>query len=338
MKKNVLFGILASTMLCSGSVVFAQGGAIWEDYRKLTIYESAKPTIDGLADEALWTAPGVVSNPIDRIITNWGAEGSVENTWGYAATFKATYDYYNLYLLIQVTDGTYVPYDAAQMGGEYKIDNIELFFYPDPATKDLFDGATIPDARNRGLSQLRASVGNNDNRATGAGLVAGYIVENKITGYEYKTAQTAEGYNIEIVVPWDVVIPDEFVDNLDTGGTILFDINAANCTDYASDRVIMMGWSTNDVHAWKANFKMGELTFGGTYSAINTSKAPALKHALLGDRLQLSGVNSNAAVSIYDISGRKVLSATGASVNLAGLTSGVYVVDVKGNGNFKIIK
>jgi hypothetical protein len=224
------------------------------------------------------------------------------------------------------------------MTGEYKIDNVELFFYPDPATKDLFDGLNVPDARNRGLSQLRVSVGNNDNRATGAGLVAGYIVNNQITGYQYATAQTANGYNLEIAVPWDVVVPDEFADNLEKGGKILFDINAANCIDYSSDRVIMLGWSTDDVHAWKANFKMGEITFGGATSAINVQKAPAFKHALIGGQLQLSGVDENAVVSIYDISGREALSATGASVNLSDLASGVYVVEVKGIGNFKIVK
>jgi hypothetical protein len=308
------------------------------DYRNLTIYEaSGEVTIDGLEDEAVWAAPEVAENAIDRILHDWNVD-PVVNTWGYAASFKAVYDNYNLYLFIKVTDNAYVPYDA-QMTGETNIDNVELFFFPDPAGQDEFNGVDVPDARGRGLSQLRASVGNGDNRATGGGLAMGFAVDAQITGYQYKTVPTATGYNLEIAVPWDVVVPDEFVDNLETGGTILFDINPANCVDYATGRVIILGWSTDDYHSWKANFKLGKLTFGGTYSGIISPKTVDFKYTFKDNLLQLVDVN-NANVSVYDVSGCTVkkLAYTGQSINLENLVQGVYIVSVQGVGNFKIVK
>jgi hypothetical protein len=339
MKKNLLFGMLASMMLTSAVATLAQDPYPYEDYKTIKVYATVPDEfieVDGTDDEPSWSAPGVTEQAIDRILHDWGVD-PVDNTWDYAATYKAVYDEHYLYLFVKVTDNTYVPYDTEQMRGETNIDNIEIFFFPDPEGRDLVD-PVIPDARARGLSQLRVSVGNTDNRATGGGAAMAHVVDNQITGYEYKTVQTATGYNAEIVVPWDIVVSEEYIDNLAVGGKILFDINPANCTDYSSNRVIILGWSTDDYHAWKANFKLGVMEFGGIYTGINSPLTPNVKYTFREGQLHLSGINQSANIEIYDISGRKTISVTGDKANLSTLASGVYIVNVERLGNFKIVK
>jgi hypothetical protein len=243
-----------------------------------------------------------------------------------------------LYLFVKVTDATYVP-DGPEKTGETNIDNIELFFFPNANARQLVDVAA-EDLRSQGLTQLRASVGNTVNRATGGGLAMSFATSNVITGYEYKTVQTATGYNIEIVVPWDVVIPDTFVGNLAEGGKIMFDITPANCTTYASGRNIILGWSSDDFNGWKYNYKFGEMIFGGTYSGIISPQNPNIQQSFHKGELQLFNVAANTAVTVYDLSGRKAASAnyTGQSIYLSDLASGVYVVNIGGVGNFKIVK
>ncbi|GHT76905.1 hypothetical protein FACS189463_2840 [Bacteroidia bacterium] len=347
MKKNVLFSFLAGSMLLCASTISAQDPYPYTDYRTLTIYSTGEYiTADGEETEAVWSAPGVTEQAIDRVLHDWNVE-PVVNTWGYAATFKAVYDAAFLYLFVKVTDDSYIPYNATLQQGDTKIDNVELFFFPDPADRNLVDG-NIPDRRQTGLSQIRAWVGNENNLFTGAGYAAGFRVDAEgiangkvIPGFEYKTKQTAAGYNLEVVIPWDIVISDAFVSHLEEGGSILFDINPANVNAYnPGDRDIILGWSTDDFHSWKANFKMGVLTFGGEYSSIISPNNKSVRYAMNNNELQLFGVENNTEVSVYDLSGRQAKTTlyAGENINLNSLSKGVYVVSVKGIGNFKIIK
>jgi hypothetical protein len=333
MKRNVFFSFPVFFMLCAGNSVLAQEPYYYDNYRTITVYEKqADETIqiDGLENEASWTAAGVGEHAVDRVLHEWN-EIPDANSSGYAAVFKAVYDFNYLYLFVKVTDNSYVPYNGSLMSKEENIDNVELYFFPNPEGRDMVSTDNIRDPY--GLSQLRASTGNGDNRATGGGYVMQYAENNYITGYRYKTQLTASGYTLEIAVPLAVIVPDEYVDNLDPGGKILFDINAANCTDYASGRAIILGWSTDDFHSWRANFKMGEMTFGGAYtgSGINVPRTPDAKYR----------IPNGAKVDVYDLSGRRVASTvyvTGKSIDTNDLAPGVYVVTVNGTESFKIVK
>jgi hypothetical protein len=348
MKKNVLFSILAATLLSLVSSVSAQEPYPYTDYRTLTIYSTTDYiTADGIDNEACWSAPGVSEQNIDRILHDWNVE-PVVNTWGYAATFKAVYDDAFLYLFVKVTDDSDVSYNVELMQGNTAIDNIEIFFFPDPADRNLVD-PTIPDRRQSGLSQIRAWRGNTNNLFTGGGLAAtfqldaetGRATDKVIPGYEYKSVNTATGYNMEIVIPWDIVIADQFVGHLEKGGSILFDVNPANVNAYdPGSRDIILGWSTDDFHSWKANFKLGVLTFGGEYSNILSPNNSPVKYAFRNGQLQLSGVENNTGVSVFDLSGRqaKSLVYSGQNIDLNSLNKGVYIVSVEGLGNFKIVK
>ncbi|MDR2626902.1 MAG: T9SS type A sorting domain-containing protein [Dysgonamonadaceae bacterium] len=336
MKKNLLFGMLASMMLASATVTFAQDPYYYEDYKTIKVYSTVPDEyieIDGVDNEPSWSAPGVTEHAIDRILHNWG-ETPVDNSWGYAASYKAVYDENYLYLFVKVSDDSYVPY-SEQMTSDTNIDNIEIFFFPDVEGRDMVD-ASAPDARPKGLSQLRVSVGNTENRATGGGRAMQSAQNGQITGYEYTTVETATGYHVEIVVPWDILVDNPSY--LETGTKILFDINPANCIDYASGRVIILGWSTDDFNSWKYNYKLGEMEFGGVYSSIHTPQLANIRYTLRDGQLQLSGLNGKTAIEIYDVSGRKALSVKGNTADISALATGVYVVNVQGLGKFKIVK
>lgn len=327
--------LLTFAMLFAIGFAFAQE-PYYYDYKTMEVYstdEWIEP--DGIENEAIWASTQEYT--LGNTLADWGVD-PVANTWGFEATFKAVYDKNYLYLFVKVKDNTYVPFDA-QMSGETNIDNIELFFYPDPETRSLVDG-TVHDFRNNGLSQLRVSVGNTENRATGGGNAMGHVLANKIVGYEYTTVRTTDGYNAEIVVPWDVVVPDKFEDNLEVGGKILFDINVANCTSYTSNREIILGWSADDFQGWKDNCRFGEMTFMGEPSGIKSIKDSDIKYTFSNGELQLFEIQENSNITVYDLSGRVVASSVfcGENIDLSNLASGIYLVQVENAGSFKIIK
>ena len=339
MKTKFTFASLVSAALLLSCPVFGQENVYYPGIQTAEIYQTEEwIEIDGLATEEEWSKAKEYT--LGNVLHNWGVD-PIENTWGYGATFKATYDENYLYLFIRVTDDTYVPFDEAQMTGETNIDNIELYFYPDPETRSVDDETTVNDYRSKGLSQLRISVGNEDNRATGGGYAMGFASNNELIGYEYKTVKTDKGYDAEVVLPWDVIISKDFIGNLQQGKKILFDVNAANCTDYASGRVIILGWSTNDFQDWKDNKRFGEILFmGGAPAAISQVEQEKAEYTFDGNLLHLSNVADETEVSVFDLSGRvlSVYSFNGQAIDLSGLNAGVYIVRVDGMQSFKIVK
>lgn len=335
MKKRFTFFTMAISMLAVGNFSFAQD--YYEDIKTMNIYSTEDwINIDGVDDEPCWSATEVTENALGIVLHNPGIEPT-PNTWGYAATYKAVYDANYVYFFIKVKDNTYVPYDVDKMTGETNVDNLEIFFFPDPNDRDELN--VNIDARSRGLSQLRASVGNEDNRATGGGFAAGSIVNYKITGYEYKTRKTDDGYDIEMIIPWSVVIPEQFRGNLEEGKKIMFDINAANCVDYTSTRVIIIGWSGDDYNNWKYNPKMGEMVFKGplSSSSIREDEMSKVDYSFVNGLLSLQNAN-NTKVAIYDISGKLVHSLVYTQpIDLSYLESGLYIVNIGGTRSIKIV-
>lgn len=337
MRKKFTILAFAVSMLTAGNL-FAQD--YYEHIKTMNIYSTDEfIEIDGVANESCWSAAEVTENAIDVITHDWGVE-PVPNIWGYEASFKAVYDKRYVYFFIKIKDNTYIPYDEALKKSDTGVDNIELFFFPDPEGRDEYHSSI--DARGRGHSQLRMSVGSEDNRATGGGYAGGRIVNNKLTGYEYKTVRTAEGYNIEGIVPWSEVIPEGYEGNLEVGKKILFDINAANCTDYDSNtRVVILGWSGEDHNAWRWNAELGEMLFMGPLggsTAIAQTEISNVNYTFVNGVLSLQNAD-NLKVDICDIAGKTVKSLTYTqAVDLSDLQSGVYIVNVAGRTSIKIIK
>lgn len=341
MKKKLTFFILAISMSIASSLSFAQisDPIVYEDFKTIDVYSTNDwIEIDGIDDEACWAK--IEENQLENVLANWGVE-PVPNIWGYAVSFKAIRDQNYIYFFIKVKDNTYIPWTASDAKSDTGVDNIEVTFFPDPTDKDMLYEQN--DARPRGLSQLRLSVGSENNRASGGGFVGGKITNNLLTGYEYKTVKTDDGYNLEAVIPWSALIDLEneaFAANLETGKKILFEINAANCVDYESNtRVIILGWSGIDHNSWKLNSTMGEMVFKGNMpTSINKVETSKIDYSFINNLLSIQNAD-NAQVNIYDISGKALTSLNYTeAINLSNLQSGIYIVNVAGLGAFKIIK
>lgn len=337
MKKKITILALAVSMLTAGNL-YAQD--YYDGIKTMNIYSTTEfIDIDGVADEKCWSAAEVTENAIDVITHDWGVE-PVPNIWGYEASFKAVYDKNYVYFFVKVKDDTYVPYDETLKKSDTGVDNVELIFFPDPEGRDDYHSSI--DARGRGQSQLRMSVGSTDNRATGGGYAGGRIVANQLTGYEYKTVRTTEGYNIEGVVPWSEVIPAGYEGNLEVGKKIMFDINTSNCTDYESNtRVVIMGWSGEDHNAWRWNAELGEMLFMGPLSAetsLKQAETANVSYTFVNGVLSLQNAE-NSKIDIYDIAGKAVKSLIYTqAINLSDLQSGAYIVNVAGRTTIKIMK
>lgn len=336
MKAKVTFAALAGAALLA-CPAFGQEESTYWDFPTAELYQTdERIVIDGVADEAVWAT--ATEYKLENVLHNWGTS-PVENTWGYAVSFKATYNDNYLFLFVSVTDDTYVPF-ADKMTAETNIDNIELYFYPDPAGRSVNDETTVNDYRSSGLSQLRVSIGNEDNRATGGGYVKQFVdaTTNYLTGYQYKTVQTDKGYDAEILLRWDNVISADFAGNLQPGGRIMFDVNAANCTDYASGRVIMLGWSTNDFNDWKDNKRLGEIEFKGPAASGIKAVEAAVDYTFAQGVLSMD-VENGTPVSVLDLSGRTVASYVyDSAIDLSSLASGIYMVKAENAAAFKIVK
>lgn len=336
MKKKSTLVALATLFVGLSSQVMADESVAF-DFKSMDIYKTdAIITADGIDNEEIWSSASVTEQVADRFL-----DVNVTNTTGYALKYKAVYDDDYLYMFIKVTDAAYVPYDKAIMTGETNVDNIELYFSPldERGSSDI---SYLPGLKADTESQLRISVGS-DSYASGTGYAKASIdTDGKISGYRYVTKQVDGGYNIEVMLSWDIVVADKDVDKIAEGNKIFFDLEGADCIDYTAGRKVILGWSGDDYFAWKRNSKYGEMNFkgmaGGT--GIDTKEVASVKYTFTNNELSLMDIQPNAGVAIYDLSGRNVASMNydGSAINLANLLSGVYLVQVENAGNFKIVK
>lgn len=298
----------------------------------MDIYKTNAPvTIDGQANEAIWSSPSVTWQSCNISL------GGVDPA-GYAAKFKAVYDVNNLYLFFNVEDATFVPFDGTM--SDTNADNIELYFGPTDVRATVAAPAWNPATD----SQLRLQPGSTApaNRASGGGYSKTFIYTNQITGFQYSTVQVAGGYNVEVVVPWEIVVPDAYVGNIAEGKAINFDVNAANCISTTSGRKVIMSWSCIDYNAWKQTVYYGNMNFKGLALAagVENTKASDIKYSVQNNQLQLVNVSDNSQVDIYDLSGRlaKSVQYKGAKINVADMSAGLYFVRINNDYSFKIVK
>lgn len=259
---------------------------------ELSLEQFNSLNLDGKADEAFWA--GAKSEPCAVVSANPGEDPVNPN--GYAATWKALYDEYNLYLHVDVTDATPVWYTSDVNFTE--ADNVELFFSQAP--REPLDS----EVRDPNGSQLRLHPGYSvANFVSGGRFAAGNITDGILSGCEYATAVTDKGYSIEAIIPWDGVISSDLLD-IKAGSKVLFDINPANVVAPKSEgggtRVCILSWSTCDFNAWKYNRQLGTLNLMGAGAGVDD---------MIFD-------NSDAPAEYYTIDGKHV----------AAPASGLYIV------------
>jgi len=325
MKKTILLSIL---VLAASSFTFGQTFTP----ASIDVYKTNQPvTIDGKADEAVWSSPSVAWQTCAINL------GGIDPA-GYAAKFKAVYDADNLYLFFSVTDATFVPYNGTE-SQYYNADNIELYFDATGVRKPIEN----PNYDVTTGSQLRVNPGVTTiaNLASGRGYVTSFIYQNTITGFQYSTVQVDGGYNVEVVVPWEIIIPDAYVGNIADGQKIIFDCCAANCTSPTSGRVNMQSWSCIDYNAWKQSVYYGDMNFKGlaVINGVKNTKVSNVTYSIQNKHLQLFNVENNSQLQIFNQSGQlvKSLKYNGSTIDLTDISSDLYFVRVNNENSFKII-
>lgn len=301
---------------------------------QITEDEGFAINLDGVADEDVWSRTQALE--CTKTLANWNTT-PVENTWGYACTFKLLYDARTLYVFFDITDNT--PNYYVEGYGATNMDNCEIFFYGDPETRALASETALSDRSM--LSQIRI-VHNapKANYVTGGGLALSTVADNVVSGLYYGTAATEKGWAGEVAIPLDIIVTADFQDNVKEGGTILFDIQPANVTtsDAAAPRDIILAWSANDYDAWRNNARLGEITFGPMASSGIKAVEAAVDYTFAQGVLSMD-VENGTPVSVLDLSGRTVANYVyDSAIDLSSLASGIYMVKAENAAAFKIVK
>ncbi|SFD77441.1 Por secretion system C-terminal sorting domain-containing protein [Chitinophaga sp. CF118] len=167
----------------------------------IALVSGTAPVIDQSIDAAWAIAP--VKN-ISNVIL-----GSLPSD--YAGKWRALYDNTNLYLLVEVNDGTKLSDSGASW---WEDDVVEIFIDGDNSKGTAYDG----------INDFQLGFRWNDNTVH----VGSYSV-NRTTGINYNQYATATGYTLEVAIPWSTigVSPsigkslglDVQIDDDDNGGT-----------------------------------------------------------------------------------------------------------------------
>ena len=300
------------------------------DIYNLSTEEGNAMIVDGKADENFWS--NIPFQNITHPLVNDAFTETPPATNGYEAKFKAAYDEYYLYTYIEVKDNTPIYFDGTTSATN--VDNIEFYFSGEEPSDSY---------KNPKNTQLRMFPGVSDpykNYATGYGYVMTMVYDNLLSGFYYETSNIDGGYTMEAIIPWETVLPEEFLTKIKDGDKILFDINASNCTTTTSGRSVILGWSTPDFHDWTYNRYFGDLNFKGNItSRVESEQINHLKYTIRNNTLQLFNAELLTPISIYNISGKLIKSTTYNSngIDISNLANGIYIVKI-GNYYIKINK
>lgn len=321
MKK--LFLLLGTTAFCAAT--FAQPSS------EATIYKtSTPPTIDGVANDAVWSAAEQHDN---ASVYNGEADGFT-GPEDFASYWKACWNDTGVFVLVNVTADD-VHYSLWSNGADWQTDISEVYF--DMNSANLADG--------KGPSTA----------ASGHYQFAGRSTSDSIIKWGTKswkyTKVTDPLYVQELYIAWaDLADADGNVLASPADVTVGFDVmmadndgvdNNRGGTDPRSRMVWAndgTGPSTNE--DWNNMDDAGKLTFS-TSNAISTVKAPSFSvyPNPTADVLRFSNNVNNVVVT--DVLGKEVLRASGVnskSINVAVLRKGVYFVTVDSKYTSKFVK
>ena len=279
-------------------------------------------TIDGAADEDIWSNEAVTTQVIESLIT----EVAPADEYDFLATWKGFYTESSLYLMVEVTDADII-YQGEDVAN-WQADKLEIYFGFDPAeTEDENLWATCAS----GLFQIPFLVEPDPEDGVPCALAT-------YSGREYAVVETVDGYVMEIKMDFDVFNDGEGDPVSPSDGLIFnFDIMV---NDNDGDETSQSYWSA-DMHLWNYpwNGTQGAIELGATLGTsvkdVKTDRVNVYPNPVM-DRLVIRGDVDN--VVIYDLTGRGVLSAKMSgnknTLSLAHLQQGVYILKAVRAGKF----
>jgi len=186
------------------------------------------PHLDGFVD-ALW-------NDVPQS-TLGVRHGTIADDSDLSATWKGIWDDDNLYVLVQVTDGTRVEGDS---DAPWSDDSVELYLDVDNDAGSSYDNDY----------QLGLRPGDEDS------ITTGYHSNEDTTGMEVATQNTDAGYDMEVKLPWSTLGATP-----SSGHVMGIDVHV-NDDDTEGDRDGKLSWNAATDTAWEQPRVFGRATLG----------------------------------------------------------------------------
>lgn len=311
--KNYYKIFLLLVMAVFTANVFAQ--------QTVEIKKTADPiTIDGNADEAVWTAEGVVTLTPQSII----GEEAPDGEYDFSAEFKVLWNDTAIFFLVTTKDMDWYPND------HWASDQVETYFRFGTAEvtgNDIYDDGV------NGIFQVPFRT-TEDGIATG-----GYKWDPSY--YGVATIETNDGWQMEAYATWDLFISNMTGDvdppTIAPGLSFNLDLNIQdNDSDPEGDDYpgnFTQGYWSSASHLWGTDWSTaGEATLSADIVKIADV---AIKEKFVvypspaSDNIRFSEKIDE--VKIYNILGKEVLSkpVTHGYLSIADLSTGIYVVQLK---------
>lgn len=278
------------------------------------IYQTpAAPDIDGVADE-LWLNPDIKEMRAENEV-----QPTVSGPDDLGGSLKLLWDNHYIYFFAEVID------DAKYNDSEnfYEDDGIEIYFDIDN------DKATT-----YGANDVQYSFRWNDGTRVGS-LPSG----RPVTGIEYMTVSTAEGYQVEGRIPWTTLQGTP-----QTGQLIGIDF-MINDDDNGGGRDGKLAWHATTDDAWQDPSLFG--------TGILADLLPDVVTALYNDQrnnikvypttpenfIQVEGMTGSFEYRILDARGIEVMQgSTTGTINVSALHSGLYLLHLRDQRQEKTVR
>jgi hypothetical protein len=189
-------------------------------------------SIDGNDSEAIWSSISAI--PVTKL-----AEGSVTNSDDFSATYKLCWDNTNLYLLFEISDDVL----SNTSGTPWLNDAVELYFDMNNSRNVYNPSSSNWTAFDFDDRQIRF-VWEKD-------TITGYPLINGVS-FEHLTNPAADGYKLEIAIPWSSLGLPAACIGVDFG----FDVSLLD-NDGGIYREAVLNWNSPVVENWRDPSKNG---------------------------------------------------------------------------------
>jgi hypothetical protein len=301
-------------------------------------------TLDGEQNEFFWgNAPFA---GVDNFV---GGAVLTPTATDVTAKFKVAFDALNFYVFANVVDDAKVFVNKSSQA-----DNIEFFintdtlWYQNPVNDG--DGGRGPYRKSYTASLVRANPGFSE--ISGIGYIT--REESKKENYAYGYKETAEGWDVEMRIPFELVIPtNNPVVNITTtlGSRIPFEMNIGDADDalLSTPRETIGAWNSMTADAWKDVREFGWLVLGEKpLSAANLSDNQFLAevYPTIADdyvNIKLSDYEKISSIRILNLLGQEEIIITKIEmdnkIQISKLGKGIFLVAIeKENGRPEILK
>ncbi|MBN1118293.1 MAG: T9SS type A sorting domain-containing protein [Bacteroidales bacterium] len=335
-KKRIFLAAVGATFL-SLNILFAQHEApIRTEYCPAICSLADVPFIDGVADEASWSAEMALTEMFNAA----GYNGNESDLSGYV---KVCWNNANLYFFADITDDVAINWDGGSTNS-YDQDNVEVFLDLDTTIINA-DGAYIGDEL-----QLRYNRGYN--------VYTGNAPRNGASFDDFVQVNGSGSWQVEAVIPWlsfmpEGTLPEDVHDYLFVNaGAIGFDVAFAdNDTELGTNRDAQMAWDADvegegatEDNAWKDTRVFGTINLAFTWDATTYTNSEQIEiypnpaHSELRYK-KLVGVNK---IELINLTGQKLkvvnVSSEEITLNLEDLIPGTYFTRLSTNEGFIVRK